>query len=103
MKGTGYTEVRLDGRCKCDLEQQRNEGGGYATQEGVKSPGAYLDNGVLLDYFCMDPVIFGTTSRALVAYHMERGVKPFHDAVGVNCNMGAGAQYMGACWIIVSV
>ena len=47
-------------------------------------------------------VFHGTPSHALVAYHLERGMMPLHDAVGVNSengttteNQGAGALYMG--------
>ena len=31
---------------------------------------------------------FRPLSRALVDYHLERGVMPLCDAVGVNCNSG---------------
>ena len=41
--GTRETEVRLDGWCKGDLGQQRNDGGGCASmRERVESPGTYV-------------------------------------------------------------
>ena len=55
----------------------------------------------------LDLVYFRTTLRKehildLLDYHMDRGVMPLHDAVGVNCekgatteNRGAGVGYMG--------
>ena len=34
--------------------------------------------------FCLLPVFFGLPSHALLAYHLERGRMPLHDAVGAN-------------------
>ena len=39
--------------------------------------------------FCLVPVFIRQPSCALVAYHLERGLMPLHDAVWVNCEMGA--------------
>ena len=43
---TRETEVRLDGWCEGDLEQQRNDSGGCASMryslERVESPGTYV-------------------------------------------------------------
>ena len=38
---------------------------------------------------------FGLPSRALVAYHLERGGMPLHDAVVVNCRKGATIENEG--------
>ena len=40
---------------------------------------------------------FGPFSRALVAYHLETGGMPIHDAVGVKCKKGAVTQNEGTC------
>ena len=46
---------------------------------------------------------FGPLFHALVAYHLERGGMPLHDAVGVNCKKGALMIYglRGECYMIV--
>ena len=36
---------------------------------------------------------FVPPSRALVAYHLERGGMPLHDAVGVNCTKVITTEY----------
>ena len=38
---------------------------------------------------------FGPPSRTLVAYHLERGAMPLHDAVGVNRDKCATTEYQG--------
>ena len=47
-------------------------------------------------------VFFRTALPCSGGYHMERGVIPLHDAVGINCkkgatteNQGSGVKYMG--------
>ena len=48
------------------------------------------------------PVFFRTALPCSGGYHMERGGMPLHDAVGIDCKMGAttenqgsGVKYMG--------
>ena len=53
---------------------------------------------------------FGPPSLALVAYPLERGRMPLHDAVGVCCEKGATTDIKaqvplyglrGVCWMVV--
>ena len=46
--------------------------------------------------FLLGPVFFRTVLRCSGGYHMERGGMPLHDAVGINGNNGATAEYQGA-------
>ena len=41
-------------------------------------------------------VFFRTALPCSGGYHMERGVMPLHDAVGINCKNGATTKYQGA-------
>ena len=43
------------------------------------------NEGIFLCLLCS----LGSSSCGLVAYHLERGEMPLHDAVGVNCEKGA--------------
>ena len=84
----------------------QDESGGCVTMqeryEGVESPGAYENNWAFKAAIFACPVFFGLPSHALVDYHLERGLMPLQDAVGVNCkkkaqhkNQIAGARHMG--------
>ena len=42
--------------------------------------------------FLLGPVFFQTTLSFSGGYHMERGGKPLHDAVGINCEKGATTE-----------
>ena len=52
--------------------------------------------------FLLDTVFFRTALPCSGDYHLERGGKPLHDAVGINVkkgqllkNQGTGVKYMG--------
>ena len=52
--------------------------------------------------FLLGPVLFRTALPCSGGYHMERGMMPLHDAVGINRkkgatteNQGSGVKYMG--------
>ena len=42
--------------------------------------------------FLLGPVSFRTALPCSVGYHMERGGMPLHDAVGINCKIGATTE-----------
>ena len=47
----------------------------------------------------MSKFLLGTVFFALPCsggYHLERGVIPFHDAVGINCEKGATTENQGS-------
>ena len=53
--------------------------------------------------FLLGTVFFRTAFSCSGGYHMERGVMPLHDAVGINCkkgattaNQGSGVKYIWA-------
>ena len=46
--------------------------------------------------FLLGPVFFRTALPCSGGYHLERGGMPLHDAVGINCEKGATAEYQGA-------
>ena len=41
----------------------------------------------------LGPVFFRTALPCSGSYHMERGGKPLHEAVGINCKKGATTEY----------
>ena len=52
--------------------------------------------------FLLGPMFFRTALPCFDGYHMERGVMPLHDVVGLNCkngatteNQGSAVKYMG--------
>ena len=104
--GTRETEVRLDGWCEGGLRQQRNYGGGSAAMrerlERVESPGTYvITERVSRGHFNW-PCVLPDPLPCPDGYHMEMGVMPLHDAVGINFkkgpiteNQGSGVRYMG--------
>ena len=74
----GQTKVILDGWCEGGFRQQRDECGGSVTkrerQEGVESPGAYVDDLDPRGHLCLIPVFIWT---ALVR---SGGLSPGKDA-----------------------
>ena len=71
-----------------------------AGPETVESPGTYMNE--FHEPFLLGPVFFRTALPCSGVYHMERGVMPLHDAVGINCkkgttteNQGSAVKYMG--------
>ena len=72
-----------------------------ATRARPESPGAYL-TASFTRLLLLGPVFFRTALPCSGGYHIERGVMPLHDAVGINCKNGAttenqcaGVKYMG--------
>ena len=62
--------------------------------EGGENLGVYIDDRVCS--FSWFLCTFGPTSRALVAYHLQRVGMPLHDAaVGVNCQKEATTENQG--------
>ena len=52
--------------------------------------------------FLLGTVLFHNALLCIVGHYLERGVMPLHDAVEINCKMGAttgnqggGVKYMG--------
>ena len=46
--------------------------------------------------FLLGPVIFRTSLPCSGGYHMQRGGKPLHDVVGINCKNGAATENQGS-------
>ena len=46
--------------------------------------------------FLLGPVFFRDALPCSGGYHMERGVMPLHDAVGINCEKGATTENQGS-------
>ena len=46
--------------------------------------------------FLLGRVFFRTALPRSDGYHLERGLMPFHDAVGVNCKKGATTENQGS-------
>ena len=46
--------------------------------------------------FLLGPVLFRTDLPCSCGYHLERGMMPLQDAVGINCNKGATTENQGA-------
>ena len=46
--------------------------------------------------FLLGSVFFRTALPCSGCYHLERGGKPLHDAVGINCKKGATTEYQRA-------
>ena len=46
--------------------------------------------------FFLGPVFFRTTLPYSGGYHQERSGMPLHNAVDINCEKGATAEYQGA-------
>ena len=59
----------------------------------MESPGAYVNDCILLGHFCGVSVSFGPLSRTLGTYlDLERGGMPFHGGVGINCEKGSTTE-----------
>ena len=103
--GTKGTDVRLDEWCEGGL------GNRGTTAEAARQcsndrkewrPLAHMLLNEFHEAIFAWPVSFRTALPCSGGSHLERGVMPLHDAVGINCekgitteNQGAGATYKG--------
>ena len=69
--------------------------------ERVESPGAYVTERISMPSL-LGSVFFRTAVPCSGGYHMERGGRPLHDVVRINCkksatteNQGSAVKYMG--------
>ena len=49
--------------------------------------------------FLLGSVFFRTALPCFGGYHLERGVMPLHDEVGINCKNDASTQNQGADFV----
>ena len=61
----------------------------------VASPGTYVTEMSFKRPFLLGPVFFRTALTCSGGYHLERGVKPLHDTIGINCKKGATTENQG--------
>ena len=57
--------------------------------------GTYVTECVSRGRFCL-ALFFRTALPCSCGYHLERGLMPLHDAVGINCKKGATTENQGA-------
>ena len=62
--------------------------------ERVESSGTYITMSFTLP-FLLGTVFFRTALPCCGGYHLEKGRMPLHDAVGINCKMGATTENQG--------
>ena len=63
--------------------------------ERVEISGAYVTN-EFHTAILLSPVFLRTALACSCGYHLERGSKPLHDAVGINCEKGTTTENQGA-------